>query len=128
MADDTKYEGWTNYETWCVALWIDNEEGSYHASRELAKDLYRQAETSRDGRFTREFNAACALAEALKEEHEEGNPLADKPSVYSDLLSAALRDVNWHEIATQYVEEIAEDVKAEDDAEDDAEDEEEGAE
>ena len=23
------YNGWTNYETWAVKLWMDNEEGSY---------------------------------------------------------------------------------------------------
>jgi hypothetical protein len=31
---DTVYNGWTNYETWNVALWINNEEGLY----ELARD------------------------------------------------------------------------------------------
>ena len=27
--DDQPYQGWTNYETWNVALWIGNDEGLY---------------------------------------------------------------------------------------------------
>ena len=31
---DISYNGWNNYETWNVALWINNEEGLYHLSQE----------------------------------------------------------------------------------------------
>lgn len=34
---DQTYNGWTNYETWNVALWIGNDQGLYDLARE-AKD------------------------------------------------------------------------------------------
>ena len=31
--EDTTYNGWTNYETWNVALWLGNDEGMYSLAR-----------------------------------------------------------------------------------------------
>lgn len=29
------YNGWKNYETWNVALWLDNDQGTYNETREM---------------------------------------------------------------------------------------------
>ena len=31
---DISYNGWENYETWNVALWINNDQGLYNIARE----------------------------------------------------------------------------------------------
>jgi hypothetical protein len=33
-----EYNGWKNYETWNVALYLDNDEGTYLAVKEYVKD------------------------------------------------------------------------------------------
>ena len=90
------YNGWTNYETWVVSLWNDNEESSYRYWREEAR---RHAEDSHD-----QSDAIRNLAEQLKEEISDNAPTT-QPSVYSDLLNAALSEVNWAEIAENLLSE-----------------------
>jgi len=41
------YNGWSNYETWNVALWIGNDEGLYHIARE-SRDYQAFADTMRE--------------------------------------------------------------------------------
>jgi hypothetical protein len=103
---DKTYNGWTNYETWAVALWLDNDEGSHDHWREQALEAWR------DDRK----NAASNLADQLKAEHEENAP--DLPaSIYSDLLNAAASEVNWYEIAEHYLDDLSDEDKAQDDDE-----------
>lgn len=101
----SKYNGWTNYETWNVALWIDNEEGSHNYWREAAQECYEWA-IDRGTGFTKEEQAVFDLADRLKSEFDEANPLASDASMWADLLNAAMSEVNWREIAARYIGEV----------------------
>jgi len=99
--DEKGYNGWKNYETWNVKLWMD-EEGSYWNERatEIAK------EAKKDKILSKKDNAKYTLSKELKSYHEENNPLADQANTYTDLLGAALQEVDWYEIAGSLLEEI----------------------
>ena len=38
---ETTYNGWTNYETWNVALWLGNDEGLYNLARRYRRSGYQ---------------------------------------------------------------------------------------
>ena len=101
-ADDRKHNGWTNYETWAVNLWLDNEEGTHDYWREQAQSQWNLATPT--SYSTREEVAIQCLAEVLKDEHDEARP--EMPGVYGDLLGAALEEVNWREIAVHFMDGI----------------------
>ena len=86
QAADKTYNGWTNYETWNVALWLGNDEGAYLTCAEMASDA-RGAECP-----------AVELADSIKAMVEEMAPDLGA-SMFSDLLGAALSEVEWIEIA-----------------------------
>ena len=95
-ADEQGYNGWTNYETWCVSLWLGNEEPLYLETRDMA----RSAAT------------VYVLSDQLREFAEGLPPAAavlEHASFVSDLLGAALTAVDWDEIATNLIDEVAED-------------------
>jgi hypothetical protein len=97
------YNGYTNYETWNVGLWIDNEQGSYNYVYSLASECFEDAEEDRYN--SKEENAIIKLAEQIKNYVEEMNPLTDDTSLFSGLLNAALGEVDWYDIAETWIKE-----------------------
>lgn len=101
-----EYNGWTNYETWCVNLWIDSEEWSQRYWNEQADECLRMGFS--DEVLTREQRAVQVLADILKDEHSERFMDASEEklanTVFADLMNAALSEVNWHEIAKHLID------------------------
>lgn len=107
-AEDQTYNGWTNYETWCVNLWLSNEENSYHYWDDRAKHWHGEDSTSEY--WNQAESAKFNLADELKEWHEDRSNRAfgDTASVFTDLTSSALQDVDWQEIAAGLLSEYQE--------------------
>jgi len=108
---DKSYNGWTNYETWNLALWMDNDEGSYAYAREQAREAIKNAresgpdDTPKENRREAEF----LLEVYLRSEWYEAMPDLGV-SVWADLLGSALENVNFREIAEHLISEIWDDL------------------
>ena len=102
------YQGWKNYETWAVALWLSNEQGSYEYWRDEARITARHSDDREE--------ATSSLAQSLKNSIEESAPEVE--GLFADLLNAAIGEVDWYEVAAHWIEDEAADLfEAEEEAE-----------
>jgi hypothetical protein len=75
--------GYTNRPTWAVSLWIGQNPATLQELQTLAANT-----------------APEDLEDAIRRYFADtNNPMADKGSLYNDLITWALGQVNWAEIA-----------------------------
>jgi hypothetical protein len=105
---DTKYNGWTNYETWNVKLWMDSDESELEHIKELAREA--KANPYKNRYMELERRIVHTLVVSLKEyfggQLEAWMP--DQSSCFTDLLNSAVSSVNWYEIAESVLEDLEE--------------------
>lgn len=76
------YHGWKNFESYMVAIWLDND-------RELKARVEEMANASKD---------SAELASQLQSLVEESKPDLGA-TAFSDLINYSLSNVDWHEVA-----------------------------
>jgi len=99
---DRTYNAWTNYETWVVNLWMDNQKGQQDYWIEEVREALKQD------------NPVLHFADRLKDEHEDASADMLKASnfdagPFADLLNGALSEVNWREIAQHWIDDHRDD-------------------
>jgi hypothetical protein len=95
------HEGWSNYATWAVNLWVSNDEGLY---------LEKGQRVDRALRY-----GARDFAEEIESWIEDMRPdlsTALAGGLYADLLSFALGEVNWRELATDWLDAAAQEASS----------------
>lgn len=113
MSEDKTYNGWTNYETWAVHLWLTNEESSYTYwcdAAAIARGRAKECSQVKDRIWTADQAARYTLADRLKDELEDASQdMLERgkatASIWADLLNAALSEVSWSEVAAAFLEE-----------------------
>jgi len=88
------YNGWSNYETWCVHLWLTNEYDLYHTVLTVARESSRPDE------------ALDAWVRDYWPDWRNVEP-NDLHGMYSDLMGSALDRVDWTEVANAILEDAA---------------------
>lgn len=85
---NNQYNGWTNYETWLLNLWYDD------AFTDIAQELYNE-------------HKELALDYLVEYIESYINDTIDDstPSFQTDIVSNAIKLVNFEEIAQHYIDE-----------------------
>ncbi len=104
-ADEQGYNGWTNYPTWAVNLWLSNDEPLYRETLELVSapvDLLG-AESSLVY-VDEDRRPRIAAADRLKRFVRDDLSPDLGASFAADLLGYALDQVEWFELADAWTE------------------------
>jgi len=95
----SKYNGWTNYETWNFNLWITNEEEDYSHALELAFDSENEYDLSKKLELW-----AIEMADDCSFVH----------GFITDMVNSSMREVNFYEVAKHLWEERQEAIREHD--------------
>lgn len=100
MPTKKEYNGYTNYETWNCALWLDNDQGTQLMMQEKAIELVEAMDNPND---KLEIETATqdmeAFLESIVDDMQETMGFHIEASMFSDMLNAALREIDYYDIA-----------------------------
>ena len=98
----SKYNGWSNWETWNANLWIDNDWRMSESFSLQAGDLLGSYEKD---------EAIERLSGRIEEFFRAQMP--ETSGFFDDIVSMVMRDVNWREIAQSIIDDWMEEYNNE---------------
>ncbi len=90
MSNDSSYNGWTNYETWNVNLWIQNDEGLYGFVRDGLESILDRCDNDWE-------NVSHTDLKELVRDAFGSNKTPDGVSLFSN-------EIDWGEISDALLE------------------------
>lgn len=101
MPDRETVEGWSNYPTWAVNLWLAND-------RELSEETRARVRTVTTTAARSHWDDVHRgdVARMLKAWMEDRTPTVRAP--FDSLLSYGLAEVDWYELAEEWISNAAE--------------------
>ncbi len=106
-----KYNGWSSYETWATALWINNEQGSQEYAYELVRTAQEEAAEKGDDSpidLPIHDRTVRILVERLEDWVTEEMIPDLGATLAADLLGAAVSEIDWYELAKSFIEDFEE--------------------
>lgn len=97
-----RYNGWTNHATWSANMWLDSDMDLHDLSVEhLQRAIDHGTSDIRD-------SAIDSMADELRDSVDSAADdwTSGKNNLLVDLLNAALRDIDWREIAENRVGDV----------------------
>lgn len=93
--EDKTYNGWANYETWVINMWLSNDEGIYEETNGIIEQQLNEPVIT-----------ACEALKDFVEELAEATTsgVLGGSSFVTDLFQGALSEVDWREVVTNWVE------------------------
>jgi len=100
MTNDNEYNGWTNYETWNVALYLDNDEGIYNFMLEGLRHLLAERNGDWTGISTQELRELVQSA-FRGDSTPDGVRLSNSEIDWSEISDKLLEMAEGNDLATQ---------------------------
>lgn len=98
-----EYNGWTNRETWCVNLWLDNDQGIYETIQGLTRE---EIEGHDDGEEINAYHLGKRIEEWVNALFDYENVIHNRDLFIMMSDIGSLYRVNWREIAESKLEEM----------------------
>ena len=97
---EENYQGYENWETWNVSLWLSNDAGEYHQIKEIMKN-----NTPRFVKIGKGYDDGFYVADEAKDELKDFVDQLLDDNIITDKIS--LHRVNWQEVIMDFVDDTS---------------------